>query len=342
MRILFFLIFLLGSMAAQTPYFDLSTLKLQWKARIESIKMQGFLPLCDIESSFNFENFDQEWYAKTMDEEHIALIAFSAQVGNKAFEKEGKIWSDGASKITQVDPSRYVPTTTAGIYPAWSSEPEAFVAKTIEKVQIEHYPLMGEFEFRHYPSPRQAKRGENERDIIIPIDSPAAHQLFSFSERSGIAFQIHYEVENDLLAPLEKMLQTYPKAKVIWCHLAQIRYSSRASMYTPAYIKTLLDKYPNLYFDLAFGDWDSIYKPSNEYHATIWDRGSHKLKPEWIALIEAYPYRFLSAFDIGGDRHDSLREKAHVSREILKSLSPKTQEIVAYKAFWKLLFNEDI
>lgn len=46
------------------------------------------------------------------------------------------------------------------------------------------------------------------------------------------------------------------------------------------------------------------------------------------------------AFDIGGDRHDDLPKKVNVARDILKNFSTATQEIVAYKAFWKLVFNE--
>jgi hypothetical protein len=84
-----------------------------------------------------------------------------------------------------------------------------------------------------------------------------------------------------------------------------------------------------------------MYKPSGEYHATIWSK-RNVLKPEWAKLIEDYPYRFLTAFDIGGDRHDELLEKVEVSRDVLKNLSLKTQEIIAYKAFWKLVFGEDI
>lgn len=93
--------------------------------------------------------------------------------------------------------------------------------------------------------------------------------------------------------------------------------------------------------DLAFGGSDSVYKASGEHHATLWQSGT-TLKKEWKELIEAYPYRFLMAFDIGGDRHDDLPKKVNVARDILKNFSTATQEIVAYKAFWKLVFNETL
>jgi len=317
--------------------FKIETFKSLWKERIQAIRSQNIVPLVDVESSFNPKTFDPLDYAKMMDEHGVALIAFSPQV--TGFEKEKKVWNDTGRFLMKVDPYRYVPTTPAGIYPAWTKEPLLFIQETILKSESDGYPLLGEFEFRHYPSPRQVERGEMYRDVAIPIESEAAHLLFSFSQRTGKSFQIHYEIEDELLAPLEKMLATYPGAKVIWCHLAQIRYQTRAKLYSPTYVKTLLERYPNLYFDLAFGDSRSKYKPSGEYHATIWERGT-TLKNEWKELIEAYPYRFLMAFDIGGDRHDELPKKVTVARETLQNFSPKTQEIVAYKAFWKLVFNE--
>jgi hypothetical protein len=105
--------------------------------------------------------------------------------------------------------------------------------------------------------------------VTVPIDSAAGEKLFAFSEKSGLSFQIHYEVEDALLPPLEKMLKKYPRAKVIWCHLAQVRYQGRASKYDARYVETLINAYPNLYFDLAFGSKDSLYPCSNEYHARV-------------------------------------------------------------------------
>lgn len=332
----------LSSFEKASVPFDITALKQVWKARIEAIRAGGVLPLIDVESSFNPSKFDLIDYAQMMDDNGVALIAFSPQIGDNAFTKEGKLWQDASRTLMSADAARYVPTSTAGTYPAWSSEPKAFVNETIKHVTQQNYPLLGEFEFRHYLSTRQVKRKESYRDVSIPIDSEAGHLLFDFAEKTGISFQIHYEVEDALLDPLEKMLSAYPHANVIWCHFTQIRYSSNAKRFTPSFVRGLLERHPNLHFDLAFGDKNSVYKPSNEHHATIWDRSSGKLKSEWAQLIEDYPYHFLTAFDIGGDRHDELPKKIENSREVLKSLSPKTQEIVAYKAFWKLVFKEDI
>jgi len=179
-----------------------------------------------------------------------------------------------------------------------------------------------------------------ERDVHIPIDGPIGHRVFSLSERTGMPFQIHYEIEDELLAPLENMLGQYPKAKVIWCHLAQIRYIERATRYTALYVDALIKRFPNLYFDTAFGDSGSIYPLSNQRHARVWANfGS--LRAEWRDLIAAYPKRFLSALDLGGDRLDRIAEYDQKHRGFLKHLPTETQHQVAYRSAWSLLFGED-
>lgn len=99
---------------------------------------------------------------------------------------------------------------------------------------------MAEFEFRHYMSSSQYRKGQTHRDLDIPIDGKMGKILFVFWEQTGIPFQIHQEIEDKTLPPLEKMLKLYPKAKVIWCHFSQMRYKKRNTIYGPEYIKKLI------------------------------------------------------------------------------------------------------
>ena len=238
-------------------------------------------------------------------------------------------------------PEHFIPTTTAGIYPAWTGKPGEFLEQHFRHTLDDGYPLMGEFEFRHYLSPRQWKRGENYRDVDIPINGEYGGRLFAFAEKTGIPFQIHYEIEDRLLPPLEEMLAAYPGAKVIWCHLAQVRYSSRSSIYGPEWLQGMLERHPNLYVDTAFGGPDSVYPGSGERHARVWLQDG-TVKPEWVRLLKAYPWRFLAALDLGGDRMGEVREKAATLRRFLAALPPETAAIIAYRAAWKLLFGEEI
>ena len=326
---------------AQVP-FDLAGLKTKWRSRIASIKTAGIVPIIDIESSFNPGKMDAREFAKQMDENGVALVAFSPEVGEGEYRKNSTVWSDASRRAVNMDPWRYIPVTTAGIHPAWTENPEEFLNTTIRQADADRYPLLGEFEFRHYPSPRQYQRKEMYRDVSIPITSNLGARLFEYAERSGIPFEIHYEVEDALLPPLEEMLSRYPKAKIIWCHLGQVRYGDRAKKYSPGYVRDLMTKYPNLYFDLAFGGPHSIYPGSNEYHARVWDRSTRGVKKEWVDLISDYPWRFLAALDLGGDRMGDLPDDVKTLRRFLESLPRSVEEIVAYKASWKLLFDEEI
>lgn len=314
--------------------FDLATLKRNWKQRIAAMRSAGVMPIIDIESNLG-EDLDIQTFARSMDEEGVALIAFSGVA-------QGRGWSDAARYAVAADPWRYIPAGDGGLPPDWKRNPTSFAKTSKERIINDGYPMMGEYEFRHYPSPDQIQRGNMGRDEDLAIDSPAGHQLFQFSAESGISFQIHQEIEDQYLPPLEKMLTQYPKAKVIWCHLAQMRYQARNTVYGPDYVRKLIEQHPNLYFDLFSGPPDHIYPTSKEYPGKYWDRTTGKLKPEWAKLIADHPWRFMTALDLNPFIMQSFSRKVGMQRAVLDSLPVSVREIVAYKAAWKLLFDEDI
>lgn len=316
---------------AEVP-FDLARLKQGWRERVEAVRAGGRLPVIDIESSFAAGRFDPARYSRDMDDAGVALTVFSAETQNN--------WSQSTRRLIAADPSRYIPGGQAGVQPAWTENPDAMLDDAEARL-ADGYPALGEFEFRHYPSPRQLQRGQTSRDLATPIDGPLGHRLFQISQKTGRPFQLHYEIEDGLLGPLEAMLRQYPGAKVIWCHLAQVRYQNRNTRYGPDYVRRLIEAHPNLYFDTAFGGPDSIYGGSGEAHARIWDRQRGGILPAWAQLIREHPWRFLSALDIGGDRMERLPEWMRTQRRFLDALPAEVREIVAYKAAWKLLFNED-
>jgi len=318
---------------------DFSQLKAGYAQRLKKILAIDTLPYIDIESSCRSNQLDIDFVAKSMDQLNIGLMALSADIGKGQFEK-GVRFDNLSKKLLASYPDRFIPVGNGGQPPALTEAPDEFLDAQEAAARQRQIALLGEYEFRHYPSPRQAKRGETDRDVHVPIDGPTGHRVFSLSEKTGMPFQIHYEVENELLAPLEKMLEEYPKAKVIWCHLAQIRYIERASRYTPAYVDGLIKRFPNLYFDTAFGDATSVYPPSRQRHARVW-AAFGGLKSDWRDLIVAHPVRFLSALDLGQDRLDRIVEYDKNHRNFLKQLPTETQHRVAYRSAWSLLFGEE-
>lgn len=316
-----------------------SQLKAGYAYRLKKILAAGELPYVDIESSCNSTKLDIDSLAKSMDRLNIGLMALSADIGKGPF-KEGVRFDNLSERLLASYPDRFIPVGNGGQRPALTEATDEFLDAQEAAARTKQIMLLGEYEFRHYPSPRQAKRGEMDRDEYVPIDGPIGQRVFSISEKTGAPFQIHYEIEDELLAPLENMLQQYPKAKVIWCHLAQIRYIERASRYSPMYVDNLIKRFPNLYFDTAFGDSDSIYPLSNQRHARVW-ASNGSLKAEWHDLISAYPKRFLSALDLGGDRMARIAEWDQNHRNFLKRLPSETQHQVAYRSAWTLFFDEE-
>lgn len=237
-------------------------------------------------------------------------------------------------------PDRFIPVGDGGQPPAFTEAPDEFLDAQEARARNKQIMLLGEYEFRHYPLPRQANRGELDRDIAIPIDGPLGHRVFGISEKYGLPIHLHYEVEDALLAPLEAMLQKYSQAKVIWCHFAQVRYIERATRYHPAYVEELIKRFPNLYFDTAFGEANTVYPLSNQRHARVRE-SQGRLLPAWRDLMAAHPQRFLSALDLGGDRLHKIAEYDRKHRDFLKLLPAETQQHVAYRSAWRLLFGED-
>lgn len=330
--------FLPSQHAFATVKYEAIKAKSGYLERLRKIKSSGVLPIIDVESSYDAQRIDLDDFVKSMDSAGVAMICMSVDQKGDLIRK-GQIWNDHALDAFQRFPTHFIPTGNGGNHPAWT-KPELrqrFLAENQKHILEDGYPLMGEFEVRHYPSPRQIKRGELFRDVDIPINGPDMEGVFALSERTGVPFQIHYEIEDGLLAPLDQMLTKYPKAKVIWCHLAQIRYQARSSVYSPSFLEGWLNRHQNLYVDIAFGHSSSIYGGSNERHARFWNAPQ-----AWASLIEKFPTRFLAALDIGGDRMNEVGITTTTLRQVLEFLSPTTREWVAYKSAWKLLYNEDL
>jgi hypothetical protein len=318
---------------------DYSKLKEGYAQRLKRILASGELPYIDIESSCKAKKLDIDYIAKNLDRLNIGLMALSSDISKEEFE-DSELSDDLQEKLLATYPDRFIPVGNGARPPALTEASKEFLDAQEAAVVAKQFMLLGEYEFRHYPSPRELKRGKTNRDVRIPIDGPIGHRLFSISEKTGISFQIHYEIEDELLAPLETMLGLYPKAKVIWCHLAQIRYIERSSRYSPSYVESLIKRHENLRFDTAYGDFNSVYHPSGQHHARVW-ASEGILKPEWRDLIVAYPKRFLSALDLGGDRLDQIVEYDHKHRNFLSCLPTETRHQVAYRSAWSLLFGEE-
>lgn len=298
-----------------------------WKHRVRSILDRKRLPIIDLQATYVDGKTNVARMIEHMNELDIAQIAFAP-----AFSSTGA----PSLELHRKHPEYFIPTTNSGEFSRWWNDPLLFLAAARKDLESGMYFFMGEHEFRHYPSPEQVKAGRTDRDITIDITGPAGEALFALSAELGVAFQIHYEIEDRLLAPLESILERYPRSKVIWCHLAMIRYPDRAKRYGPAYVGGLIERFPNLHFDLAVPPPNAIYKPSGARHSTLYSDG--RLNDDWKKLIEKHPERFLASSDYRPSVADHY--PAQISRQrklILDGLSEPVRHQVAYGNAWRLI-----
>jgi hypothetical protein len=302
-----------------------------WKTRIGEILGRGKLPIIDTQATYVAGMTNVPKMLDNMKRLDVAQIAFAAANAPN---------SEPSLDLHRKFPQFFVPTTNSGEFPRWWNGPQQFLSGVAADLQSGSYFMMGEHEFRHLPSPEQVADGRKDRDITIDLAGPAGQALFQLSEKSGVAFQIHYEIEDRLLPALEAMLARYPKAKAIWCHLAMIRNPDRAKNYGPALVASLIERFPGLHFDLAVPAAGHVYAPSGARDATIY-APSGEIKAEWRAVLEKYPDRFLAASDYRPPIEDHYAANILRQRKLLGELSPATQRHIAFGNAWRLITGEN-
>jgi len=317
--------------AAERPGSRLESIN-GWRRRVQSFLDSRRLPIIDLQATYLSWQTNLPLILQFMEEVDVALIAFAAA---------SPVDGSDSLELHRKYPERFIPTTNSGEIPRWAKDPLAFLEVARRDLRTGQYFFMGEHEFRHYPSPEQVEAGQWFRDITIPLDGPVGDGLFKLSAEFGVAFQIHYEIEDSLLPALEAVLARHPRALPIWCHLAMIRYPDRARKYTPEYVRSLIQRFPGLHFDLAVPPPHFIYRPSGARDSTLFD-SSGRIVPAWLDLLETYPERFLSASDYRpAVEQYYARYVTNVQRRlILDVLSERTRHLVAYGNAWRLITGE--
>lgn len=354
---------LVGGCSRATPApelapFDWTAMKKVWRQRIERFQQAGVLPLIDIESSYgdsqpsypeDVGNWEEAVTALDpfIDEGGVAIIAFGAETSpfRGAPNVPGRPrWAVANHLLVDHPLPWFLPVPRAGQLPGRDGSPK--IEPVLREAERDGYPMLGEFFFRHYPSNTQlldeARKAASDYDFAL--DGPLGDQLLSWAAEHRVPVQLHYEVEDRLLAPLERALERHPDAPVIWCHFGRVRYPDRGPGYTAKQVERLLKRFPNLYFDTSVATLKEYYPPSNAFACVLYDRSDGSLLPEWKAVMEKYPWRFLCGLDMGSDRCNprQLLDRVATQRYLLGLLSPKAGEIVAWRAAWRLLFHEEL
>ena len=321
----------------------------KWRGRVQSFLDKGVIPIIDLESSL--KRGDGEDYLDdtlpVMDELGLALIALDGYQGPKGGKKQkGYRWGYYVHEVVNAHPDRFILATNGGTNKNWLKGKDSFLSQTEDHVLGGQYPIMGEFDFRHYMSGNQCKNFRTDRDTDIPLDGESGRRIFALSAETRVPFVIHHEPEDHALDALETMLKAYPRARVIVAHFGQIRHPEKEKRFGPDLVRRLLGTYPNLYYELSTGHPGRYYKceGSEILDTVIWQRdgGSQKstLDPAYKAILTDFSGRFVAGTDYGGGRSplpEFLRKKVKNLRLIMRDLPEAAKHDIGYRNAWKLL-----
>lgn len=142
---------------------------------------------------------------------------------------------------------------------------------------------------------------KNSQGRPVPIETiPKWTPFMDVLQEKALPLIIHCDLGDAkngtfFLPLMDKVLDTYPKNKIIWVHMAGLSRELepeltllQAPVSIQAHTKLIaerLEKYPNLYIDIS---WDVLYEITSQDEAA---------KAPYVKLINQYPSRFLSGSD---------------------------------------------
>ncbi len=189
---------------------------------------------------------------------------------------------------------------------AWDTNDLSLLKTLDDLLASGRFRGIGEISVTHFPSP-----GLPEADY--DPSGPMMEGILGLARKHRMPVMVH--VESTRMKELAALLAKFPDVAVIWAH----------GGYTPLFIaRRMLEAHPNLYYEPSARTW-AVHPRSPDY--TILRDGIN-VWPQWLALIESMPGRFLVGTD-ASHRSAMSEEIKHSSvRAFLRQLSPATRELV--------------
>lgn len=134
-------------------------------------------------------------------------------------------------------------------------------------------------------------------------DLPVMRRTVELAKQHGLILHLHGDAD-----AVERVFRQDPQARILWAH---------SGFTEPAVVREMLRKHANLWCDLAFRSDPAA---------------GGKVRPEWRALFDAHPDRFM----VGTDTYTPERwlyvgEHAAWAREWLADLPPALAERIAWR-----------
>lgn len=198
---------------------------------------------------------------------------------------------------------------------AWDRTDTRLLHHLDELLVSGRYRGIGEISAVHFPSPGFA---ETDFDPAGPM----VGGILELARRYRVPVMLHVEVTR--LKEFSAQLERFRDVAVIWAH----------GGYTPLFLaRRLLEQHANLVYELSARTWRR-HPRSPDY--TIL-RDGHAVWPEWLALIEAMPDRFVIGTD-ATHRSRAVEEARLVGvQSVLRQLPPVARERVARGNLMRML-----
>jgi len=173
----------------------------------------------------------------------------------------------------------------------------------------------------HVDNARSAGPGNDRFARRVPLDNPVMRRIYTIADRHDAFVQIHLEGTPEALTQLAVLAREFPRATTVLSHcLPWSRIDA---------LRRLFDEHPNVMCELSATG--PVHRIARVYDA-------ERVRPEFLALIEDHPDRFMLGTDpcCGLEhRYDEMIEEAR--RYLLARLAPDTLEKVAYRNALRLL-----
>lgn len=153
----------------------------------------------------------------------------------------------------------------------------------------------------------------------VTLDNPVIRTMYEIANKHSSFIQLHMEADDANIAALKRYLSEFPKVHTVISH--GLPYGKQTL------IRDLLEKHPNIYFDLSRKG--SVLNEKEVGQAFSARNG---VKDIWLKSLEMYPDRFM----VGSDTHypDESRydDVMNEFREgLFPYLQPETLKKVAYQ-----------
>lgn len=153
----------------------------------------------------------------------------------------------------------------------------------------------------------------------VTLDNPVVRAMYEIANKHSSFIQLHMEADDANIAALKRYLAEFPRVSTVISH--GLPYGKQTL------IRDLLEKHPNVYFELSRKG--AVLNEKEVAQAFSIRNG---VKEVWLKSLEMYPDRFL----IGSDTHypdeSKYDEVMQEFREgLFPYLQPETLQKVAYQ-----------